>query len=239
MRQDASSIGSEAQIVCNGVEGEGSQHLIEPRHIEPQHLEAADVQHGNGNGKQGGCEQETLCEWLLVVVTEVGHNHACCTEGTSARTHRGSHDAKHSQHETGIAQPVVAHLVDQQTGIHLHRSAGCHGVIEFLVGSTSRDIQHIDELHCGGCPDESHHTFRNHSTIEATEPVLLVLDASRHHGALRGMETADCTASYRDEQPGEQRSVFHGIMVCEGICNAGYVAVMRKDANADEDSHDE
>ena len=223
----------------DGEEGEGRQHLVEPRDVEPKHLEAADVEHSDGNGKQRGCEQKALQERLLVVVTEVGHYHAGGSESAAASTHRGCHDAKHGKHQSRIAQPIVAHPLYQKARIHLDRTASSHGIIELLIRRSACHVEHIDELDGGSSPDEGYHSFRHHRSVEATKAVLLVLDATGHHGALRGMEAAYCSASYRDEEAWKEVRIADGIMVAEGFGYAGDVSFMRKDAETDENRHDE
>ena len=59
-RKDAFAVCSVFQEMRDGEEREGRQDLVEPRDIEPKHLETADVQHSDGNGKERGCKDETL-----------------------------------------------------------------------------------------------------------------------------------------------------------------------------------
>ena len=121
---------------------------------------------------------------------------------------------------TASTQPVVAHALNQKAGVHLGRSTSSHGVVEFFIRCGTCNVHHIDKLYRCSSPNECNHTFRHHCPIEAAEAVLLVLDASCHHGALRGMEAADCATGYRDEQAGEERRVLHGVMVSEGFGKA-------------------
>ena len=238
-RQDAFPVGSVLQEMRDCEEGEGRQNLVEPRDIEPKHLETADVQHGDGNGKERGREDESLQERFLVVMAEVGHNHSSCTESAAASTHRGCHNAKNSEDKSRIAQPIVAHPLNQKAGIHLDCSASRHRIVELFIRRRARNVEHIDKFHRSRSPNECNHAFGHHRSVEATKAVLLVLDATRHHGTLRGVESAYCSAGNCDEDAWEERRIADRIMVGKSFCKAGNIAFVRKDAKAYQHGHDE
>ena len=61
----------------------------------------------------------------------------------------------------------------------------------------------VEEVGRDSGPDECHNTLGNHGAVEHRPGQTLALQATRHQGALRSMETADGTTGYRDEQARE------------------------------------
>ena len=129
----------------------------------------------------------------------------------------GSHHTQHGQCAAHESQPAAAHQVNHLwgsevlgQGLAVGQLYLCHEVVDYLGIDNLFPAAIIEEIGRDGRPDERHDALGNHRAIEHRAGQALALEAARHQGALRGMETADGTTSDRDEHAGED-----GILVQE------------------------
>ncbi len=207
-RNHSEQIGHAGAVVAGkidaaGPEGEDREGLVAPCEVAPEHVEI-DVEQEVAEPDDGESDEETLHEFLLAQADSVGDDEAEASHGGVARSDGGCDHAENSEDAAESAEPLDADFMHEDSGVLAVRG---HVAGQFVVASGESDGS--------GRPDQGHDTLGDHRAVEHHAAVFLILEATGHHRALRGVEAGNGTAGDRDAHHREYRGVFARGMATE------------------------
>ena len=220
------------------------QRLVRPGEVAPEHVEVHENQ-GCRDGEQRQGQHQAVGNLLLVQVHEVCHNQAGTAIGGVAGGDGCCHHTQYGQDGTDATHPRRTNHIHEQGGVaggvavvrqQLHQVPIGFGR---AIGMIRTGTEGTGELDGSGCPDQSHDTLGDHCAVEDATAATLVLQAARHKGRLRAVETADGAAGDGDAEEGEDGQAL-GMMARERrVSQFRQQTVLREETEAHAQSHNQ